>query len=129
MSSSPIQFTSKGTWDTTSKWLEKMQDADMFKSLSQYGSMGVDALANATPIDSGLAADSWSYQIEQRKGYFSIQWYNTDVDDQGQPIVILLQYGHGTRNGGYVQGQDFINQTMQPIFDQIESAVWKVVNG
>lgn len=88
--------------------------------------MGVDALSAATPVDSGETARSWTYQIVRSSGYFSIRWLNTNRSN-GVPIAILLQYGHGTGTGGYVQGRDYINPAMKPIFDQIEAEVRKVV--
>jgi hypothetical protein len=83
-------------------------------------------LAAATPEDSGLTAHSWSFDVVSRKGYYSIRWYNSHVVD-GRPIAILLQYGHGTGTGGYVQGRDYIMPAIRPIFDQIEAEVWREV--
>jgi hypothetical protein len=88
----------------------------------------VAALAAATPRDSGETANSWTYQIVQRPGYYSIVWSNTHTEDPGHiPIAVLIQYGHGTRRGGYVQGRDYINPAMRPIFDQIAADMWKEV--
>lgn len=90
--------------------------------------MGVQALASATPAESGETAAAWSYEIVRRRGYFSIRWHNSHVED-GRPIAILLQYGHGTRQGGYVQGRDYIMPAMRPIFDQIDAEMRRVVSG
>jgi hypothetical protein len=88
--------------------------------------MGVDALSAATPIDTSLTANSWSYEVIQRPGYFSIRWFNSNRQN-GSNVAILLQYGHATRNGGYVQGRDYIMPAIRPIFDQIEEEVWREV--
>lgn len=88
--------------------------------------MGVNALSNATPVESALTASSWYYEVESRRGYHSIRWYNSNVN-QGVPIAIILQYGHGTGTGGYVRGRDYINPAIRPVFDQIANEVWKEV--
>lgn len=121
-----INITTKGSFDNTERYLKKLQNPNLLSILNKYGSLGVTALSNATPRDSGLTAGSWNYTITQRKGYYSIRWHNTNVRD-GIPIAVLLQYGHGTRNGGYVQGRDYINPAIQPIFDQIAAEAWKEV--
>jgi hypothetical protein len=94
--------------------------------LSKYGQIGVTALSGATPIDSGLAASSWYYEIVDKPGYFAIHWYNSDVEN-GYPVAIALQYGHATGNGGYVHGRDYINPVMRPIFDQMVADMWREV--
>ena len=91
---------------------------ERFAVLNKYGSLGVNALSNATPVESGLTAASWSYSIQQRPGYYSIRWHNSHIED-GIPIAVFLQYGHGTGTGGYVQGRDYIMPAIRPIFDQI----------
>jgi hypothetical protein len=88
--------------------------------------LGVNALSNATPANSGLAAASWSYTIEQRPGYYSIRWHNSDIEN-GFPVAVMIQYGHGTGTGGYVQGRDYIMPAMRPIFDQIAAEAWREV--
>lgn len=122
-----IKVTQSGEWQTTRTWLNKMK-GDMFATLSKFGEMGVAALSAATPVESGLTAGSWTYEIVQRSGYYAIHWYNTDREG-GSPIAILLQYGHGTGTGGYVQGRDYINPAIRPIFDQIDAEMRKVVTG
>lgn len=122
-----INISSKGSFRKTDNFLKRMTTSDIFASLEQYGRLGVEALSSATPVDTGEAAHSWDYLLEKDKGTFSIYWTNSDVDSTGTPIVILLQYGHGTGTGGYVQGEDFINPAIRPIFDQIAEDVWKVV--
>lgn len=123
----PIRIESKGNWNNSEAWLKKLRDGELFSALSKFGETGVAALSSATPTDSGTTAGSWYYEIEQKKGYFAIRWYNSNIND-GQQIAILLQYGHGTGTGGYVQGRDYINPAIQPVFDQIEAEVRKVVS-
>lgn len=99
----------------------------MYRALNQYAKQGVDALASVTPVESGATAASWSYEIQIRGGSASIFWTNSHLDPAGTPIAVMLQYGHGTGTGGYVQGRDYINPAIRPIFDQIANAVWKEV--
>lgn len=103
-----------------------MQRGDIFRTLSKYGQIGVNALAAATPLDSGQTASSWTYEIIQGSGKYSIVWSNTNVVN-GRPIAVLLQYGHATRNGGWVEGRDFINPALRPIFDKIVAEAWMEV--
>jgi hypothetical protein len=113
-----ITFTEKGDFSNTERWLARLKSAQLFAVLNKYGSLGQNALSNATPVDSGLAASSWSYSIVQRPGYYSIRWHNSDIEN-GFPVAVMIQYGHGTGTGGYVQGRDYINPAIRPIFDQI----------
>jgi len=96
--------------------------------LDKYGKIGVEALANATPVDTGETASSWNYSIEHGKNGASLTWNNSNINN-GVPIAIIIQYGHGTRGGGYVQGRDYINPAMRPVFDEIADRVWKEVTG
>jgi hypothetical protein len=98
----------------------------MYASLEGYAQRGVDALASATPVDSGLAAASWTYEIKSSPMGATITWLNTDIEN-GFPVAIMLQYGHGTGTGGYVQGRDYINPAVRPIFDEIANSVWRAV--
>lgn len=107
-------------------FLAKLNSPNLYSVLSKYGAIGVNALSNATPVETGDTASSWYYEIVQRKNYFSIRWYNSHVDE-GRPIAILLQYGHGTGTGGYVEGRDYINPAMRPIFDAMVNDFWKEV--
>lgn len=116
----------KGNFNNIEKFLKKAQRNNFFSSLEKYGRAGVSALASATPIDSGLTADSWDFEIHRSKGSVSIRWTNSNIND-GVPIAIIIQYGHGTRNGGYVQGRDYINPAIRPIFDKMANEVWKEV--
>lgn len=121
-----ISFLVKGDFNNTETWLEKMKTGAIFSALSKYGAMGAAALAGATPVDDGTTSASWTYEIVQDATSWSIIWSNTNVNE-GRPIAILLQYGHGTRTGGYVEGRDYINPALQPIFDQIIAEAWKAV--
>lgn len=121
-----INVTTKGDWGKTNAYLERLSRLQLSTILNKYGQMGVDALANATPVESGRTAQSWYYEIESRRGYHSITWYNSNVND-GVPIAVIIQYGHGTGTGGYVAGQDYINPAIRPIFDRIADEVWKEV--
>jgi hypothetical protein len=122
----PITITQTGDFNNTEAYLARLKQEDLSAVLNKYGEMGVNALSNATPVDSGLTAASWYYTIESRRGYYSIRWHNSNVQS-GLPIAVLIQYGHGTRNGGYVQGRDYIMPAIQPIFDQIAEEAWREV--
>lgn len=121
-----ITITQKGSFKNTERYLSKLKQAQVFAVLSKYGSIGVAALSNATPVESGETAAAWTYTIVQRPGYYSIRWHNTHTH-QGVPIAVLLQYGHGTGTGGYVQGRDYINPAIRPIFEQMANEAWKEV--
>lgn len=121
-----ISFTQKGSFKNTERYLSKLSASQAFAVLSKYGSLGVNALSNATPVESGLTAQSWYYEIVQRTGFYSIRWHNHNVNE-GKPIAILIQYGHGTGTGGYVQGRDYINPAIRPIFDQMANDLWREV--
>jgi hypothetical protein len=122
-----IELTSKGNWDNTFYYFRKLLSGDKFAALDQYGQMGVDALAKATPQLTGLTAASWQYRITRDLRGPGIEWYNTN-EENGKPVAILIQYGHGTRTGGYVQGYDYINPAIRPVFDKIAEDVWKKVS-
>jgi hypothetical protein len=106
--------------------LSRLKSKQVFDILSKYGSIGQNALSNATPKDSGETSQSWSYTIVQKPGYYSIRWHNSHVND-GVPIAIILQYGHGTGTGGYVEGRDYINPAVRPIFEEMANEAWKEV--
>lgn len=120
-----IAFRHRGNFDKTSKFLKKNRKWTL-PDLSVFGEEGVVALSAATPVDTGKTAGSWYYRIVQTEGQVSIQWLNSNVVD-GVPIAVILQYGHGTGTGGYVQGRDYINPVMRPIFDKIAERAWKEV--
>lgn len=121
-----ISFRQKGDFSKLTRFLERAKDAVHIGDLDKFGREGVAALASATPIDSGQTANSWYYEIENKKGSASITFNNSNIQN-GVPIAIILQYGHGTRNGGWVQGRDYINPAIQPIFDKIANDAWKEV--
>ena len=118
-----ISFRQKGDFSRLTRFFERAKEAVRLGDLDKYGREGVAALASATPIDSGLTANSWKYEIENNNGLAKISFSNTNVQN-GVPIAIILQYGHGTRNGGWVEGRDYINPAIQPIFDKIVNDAW-----
>ncbi len=121
-----VSFTTSGSSKQIENWLRKNSRGEFFEGLDGLAQAGVDALARATPIESGLASTSWSYKIEKTKASLTITWLNHDVES-GFPVAIMLQYGYSTGTGGYVQGVDYINPTLRPIFDKIRDKVWKAV--
>lgn len=121
-----ISFRQKGDFSKLTRFLERAKEAVHIGDLDKFGKEGVAALASATPVDSGETANSWYYEIENRKDSVTISFHNSNVQN-GAPIAVILQYGHGTRNGGWVQGRDYINPAIQPIFDKIANNAWKEV--
>lgn len=121
-----VSFTVSGSTKRTEAFLHKMARGGFYDSLDSYAREGVSALIAGTPVDSGLAADSWGYEIERSGRSVTIKWTNKDIEN-GFPVAIMLQFGHGTGTGGYVQGQDYINPAMRPVFDSIADKVWKAV--
>lgn len=121
-----ITFRQKGDFSKFTRYLERVKEAAKVGVLDKYGQAGVAALSSATPVKTGLTANSWSYEIEHQNGSASITFYNSNVN-KGVPIAIILQYGHGTRNGGWVEGRDYINPAIQPIFDKITEDAWREV--
>lgn len=119
----PIVITSKGTFAQTFRFLRRIRDKKFIEQAKKYGQMGVDALREATPKDTGLTSESWSYEIHSTGSSFTISWTNSN-QNHGVYIAVLIQYGHGLKNGGYVQGRDYINPAMQPLFDQIANEMW-----
>ena len=123
---SVLNIRQKGDFSKLTKYLVKSKKAINLSDLDKYGKAGVAALASATPVDTGKTANSWFYEIERKDGRVSIAFYNSNIQN-GIPIAIILQYGHATRNGGWVQGRDYINPAIQPIFDKIAEKAWKEV--
>lgn len=121
-----MRITVTGDFSKTMNFLNRLQKKDYLSVLTQYGQRGVEALRSATPVDTGKTADSWYYEITQDRNQATISWCNSFEND-GVVIALLLQYGHGTRNGGYVQGRDYINPAIQPIFDAMAEECWKEV--
>lgn len=123
-----ISIKTKGNFKNIEKFFAKNKKQNFDQILKMYGNIGVFALSMATPKRTGLTANSWDYEIEHTAGKsVKIYWKNTNLSD-GIPVAVLIQYGHGTKNGGYVVGRDFINPAMGPIFDGIAEAIWKEVN-
>jgi hypothetical protein len=121
-----ITFRQKGDFSKFTRYLEKLKEIVKLGILDKYGQAGVAALSSATPKDSGLTASSWSYEIKHQNGSVSIAFNNSNIN-KGVPIAVILQYGHGTRNGGWVQGRDYINPAIRPIFDKIADDAWREV--
>ena len=118
-----IVFKQKGNWKKTRRFLKHCTALQLDEILDQYGREGVEALAKATPKATGKTAASWSYRVDKAKDRITITWLNANVVD-GVPIAVILQYGHGTRNGGYVEGVDYINPAMRPLFERIAARAW-----
>ena len=121
-----VTFKHKGNFERTDRLLKGAKEKKYLKVLDKYGQEGVAALAAATPTDSGLTAESWDYKIQNGSGEYKIMWTNSNVND-GVPIAIIIQYGHGTGTGGYVQGRDYINPAMRSVFDNIADKAWEEV--
>lgn len=121
-----IKFKSKGDLKKTYKFLGDNLNPDWANILERHAMAGVNALSAATPVDSGKTSSSWTYEIKKTKNSCQIIWHNTNIVS-GVPIAILLQYGHGTRNGGWVEGVDYINPALKPIFDRIADDAWREV--
>lgn len=122
-----VSFKQKGDFEKTEKFLHGIREGWNHYKLDKYGKMGVEALRSATPKDTGKTANSWSYEIVEKPGRTSIYWRNSNVVYEWANVAILIQYGHATRNGGYVQGIDYINPAIQPIFNQMADEIWKEV--
>ena len=121
-----IKFRQKGDFVKLTRYLEKTKKSVRLDNLDKYGREGVAALASATPTDTGLTASSWYYEITRDNKGVKISFNNSNVQN-GIPIAIILHYGHGTRNGGWVEGRDYINPAIQPIFDKITNDAWREV--
>lgn len=121
-----ITFNQKGDFSKTINYLNGLRKRKYLNIIEKYAKAGVDALQSNTPKDTGITADSWNYEIVTTRKGFSINWTNSNVVGD-VPLVILLQYGHATRSGSFVEGKDFINPTMRPIFDKIVESLWKEV--
>lgn len=121
-----ITFRQKGDFSKFNRYLERLKEAVKLGDLNKYGRQGVQALSSATPIESGETANSWYYKINRTKESVAITFHNSNIQN-GVPIAIILQYGHGTGTGGYVEGRDYINPAIQPIFDKMAEDAWKEV--
>ena len=121
-----INIRQKGDFKKLTSFLERAKESLDIGILDKYGKKGVAALSSATPVDTGLTASSWFYKIENKNGVAKIEFHNSNIQN-GVPIAVILQYGHGTRNGGYVVGRDYINPAIQPVFDELAENAWKEV--
>lgn len=121
-----VKFEVSGGFTKTERFLNRMKRREYLNVLDEFGRDGVQALRNATPVDSGATAEAWDYEIKRARDYTEIVWTNSNIND-GVPIAVILQYGHGTGTGGYVQGRDYINPAIRPVFDKIAEKAWKVV--
>ena len=119
-----ISLTSKGDFRKTEKFMKNARTKKLMSILKQYGEEGVAALMVATPLDTGRTASSWRYEIKVENNCIRLVFYNDNIQN-GVPIAIILQYGHGTGTGGWVEGRDYINPAIQPVFDKIAKSAWK----
>lgn len=122
-----IGFKQKGDFSKTERYLQKIKNLNIRNIIEKYGEKGVAALSSATPVDTGKTSSSWYYDISQTNTGITISFNNSNIN-KGVPIAIILQYGHGTRNGGWVEGRDYINPAIQPIFDEIALKAWEEVD-
>ena len=121
-----IKCTVKGDFNKTRKFLRRAQNTNLDSLLKTYAEEGVEALKAATPVRTGKTADSWGYEIVKARNKISIFWTNSNINE-GVPIAVIIEYGHGTGWGGYVQGKPYIKPTIQPVFDKIADSIWKEV--
>lgn len=121
-----IKFAQKGDFSRTFDFLKKAKEQQFLRILEKYGKEGVNALSSATPVDTGLTASSWYYKIERNGNLATLSFCNSNIQN-GIPIAIILQYGHGTGTGGWVEGRDYINPAIQPVFDKIAKQAWEEV--
>lgn len=119
-----IEVTHKGNFKNTENFLQKAKNFAIDAVLAKYGQEGVNALSAATPVDTGKTAASWQYKIDKEPNQVAIRWYNTNIN-KGVNIAVILQYGHGTGTGGWVEGRDYINPAMRPIFDKLANDAWE----
>ena len=124
-----VTFRQKGSFDKTTSFLMKASDNKrVLQILKKYGERGIVLLAQATPKDTGTTANSWEYEILTTNEGYKLAFNNTNYASNGTPIVVLLNYGHGKRNGGYVKGTYFINPVLKPLFEKLSTDLWNEVN-
>lgn len=122
-----ITMKEKGNFSASLKFLKAMKEKSWLKNLDKYGEMGVQALANATPKDTGLTAASWNYEVVNKGNYIYLNWYNTNVIKDYFNVALRIQTGHGTKEGVWIEGIDYINPALQPVFDKIAGSIWEEV--
>lgn len=123
----PVVISHKGDFSKTSRFFKRIRSKQVYRRLEAYGQMGVNALREATPKRTGKTADSWSYEIKITDRYVTLTWKNSNVVDGWANVAVLIQYGHATRGGAYVQGIDYINPAMRPVFEKMAQEVWMEV--
>lgn len=123
-----IRISHSGNFKNTEGLFKRVKEQRYLRALKKYAQRGVEALSEATPVDTGKTASSWSYEIVVTREGYTIYWDNGNVN-RGMSIALLLQYGHGTRNGGFVEGRDYINPALRPIFDEMADKAWQEVKG
>lgn len=126
MRKSPFEVTTKGNYNRFFKFLERLQNGEFYKILDHYGQMGVETLRDHTPVYTGRASSSWFYEVEINDKEASITWCNSDIE-HGSNVIMLLEYGHGTKRGGYIDGIDIVDPALEPVFREMIDAVWKEV--
>lgn len=122
-----ITVTSSGSFANIMSFLKHMDKGNVFNGLDHYGRQGVDYLSSATPIDTGETSQSWKYTVAHNNGIYSISWYNTHRENHVN-IAVIIQYGHGTGTGGWVEGRDYINPAIRPLFDKMVDDIWREVS-
>lgn len=122
-----IKVTKKGNFNKTRNLIKNIQNRKYMDILNRIGRIGVEALSRATPVDTGKTSNSWGYSIEQGRDSISVIWTNSNIVNDWANVAILIQYGHATRNGGYVQGRDYINPAMKPLFDELAKKAWEAI--
>ena len=123
-----LSVETKGDFEKTLSWLKRIKFEKLMKSLEEYGEKGVEVLSNATPRRTGKTASSWGYRIDQTPTSVKITWTNSNLAKDSIPVALLIQYGHGTARGGYIQGVDYINPALEPIFEEITEKIWKEIS-
>ena len=121
-----IKITQKGDFSKAEMFLDRLREGINNSIFDKYGKRGVEALRNATPVDTGLTASSWSYQVIGGKDSVTIEFHNSHINKHVN-IALILQYGHGTGTGGWVEGRDYINPALQPVFDELAEEAWREV--
>ena len=122
-----VRMSEKGDFKKTFKFLKAMQEKKFLSNLNKYGERGVQLLSENTPRDTGLTASSWYYKIEDDGETLTLTWYNSNVKKDYFNVALMLQYGHATKNGGWVEGIDYINPALKPLFDEMEKDIWEEV--
>ena len=121
-----VTIKQRGNFNNSERWLKRITHRDFASKLADYGELGVAALYENTPYDTGATARAWRYEISRSPERVTISWVN-DNRPYGVPVAVIIQYGHATRNGGWVEGIDYINPALRPVFEEISDKLWKEV--